>query len=103
MGHIHSGVKARLLARTLLGNGRVVSTLRLPGLKPSFETIVFGPGWPERSTSAELVNRRATTTREALGDHAELVQRFGGMDHADPNWVFRMMGLPARRYPKGCA
>ncbi|MGE0707566.1 MAG: hypothetical protein AB7N76_10510 [Planctomycetota bacterium] len=86
------------VARDRLPNGIVVSTVRLPGPRPRFETKVFAAGWGERPDADELETRRATTRSAALQQHRLLVERHRArVDPTDPNWVFRLLGLPPRR------
>lgn len=90
-----------MLARDELATGHVVSTVLLRGTPRPYETIAFGPGWPRLGD--ELVKLAATHVTEALANHAALVERFApspGLDPTDPNWVFRLLGLPPRRYPR---
>lgn len=103
MGHQprrHHG--ALVVARDVLRCGVVVSTARLPGPEARHESMAFSPGWPTTGDVLAAVSTRYLA--EALVAHRRLVERFAaaeGPDPTDPNWVFRMMGLPPRRYPRG--
>lgn len=87
-----------VLARDRLANGVLVSTVRLPGPRQHFETTAFSAGWPERPDADELDACRATQRVAALANHARFVERYRPRpDPDDPDWVFRLLGLPPRR------
>ncbi len=91
-----------MLARDELATGHIVSTVLLRGTTRAYETIAFAPGWPR--IGDELVRLVASHATEALANHAALVRRFApspALDVTDSNWVFRLLGLPPRRYPRG--
>lgn len=93
---------AAVVARDELRSGVVVSTVRLPGPEARYESMAFSPGWP--ATGDALASAQHRNLADALVEHRALVERFeapGEPDPTDPNWVFRMMGLPPRRYPRG--
>lgn len=87
-----------LIERTDLPSGHRVSTVQLASREGRFETMVFAPGWP--ATGDVVCARRSTDLPEARLAHRAFVVRFSeGGDEADPNWVFRTLGLPPRRWP----
>ena len=93
------GSDPTLVDRTRLASGHVVSTVELSSREVRFETMVFAPGWP--ATGDVVCARRSTDLPEARLAHRAFVVRFsaGGGDEEDPNWVFRTLGLPPRRWP----
>lgn len=95
----HACLLAReVLARDVLPNGVVVSTVRLPGARPRYESAAFASGWPDRPGSDELLVRRTPTREAALAEHRALATELtGGIDTSDPDWVFKLLGLPPRR------
>lgn len=103
MGHQHQDPRATaVVARDELLNGVIVSTVRLSGHDAGYESMAFAPGWP--ATGDVLAAARNRQLSEALAAHHALVERFkaaAGADTSDPNWVFRLLGLPPRRFPRG--
>lgn len=78
-----------------------MSTVLLTGTVRPYEIAAFGSGWPR--TGDELARVRVATLTEARDQHAAFVARFTPderPDPTDPNWVFRLLGLPPRRYPR---
>ncbi|MBX3465532.1 MAG: hypothetical protein KF878_01370 [Planctomycetes bacterium] len=87
-----------VVARDRLPHGVVVSTVRLPGPRSRYETTVFAAGWPDRPDADEVETRRTTSREAALDAHRALVARHApAVDPADPDWVFKLLGLPPRR------
>lgn len=87
-----------VVARDRLSDGVIVSTVRLPGASPRYETTVFAAGWPERPDADEVETRRSTSRSAALAAHRALIARHAPpVDPADPDWVFKLLGLPPRR------
>jgi hypothetical protein len=102
MAHERAPGAAAVVARDELPSGIIVSTVELPGPTGGFESMAFAPGWP--ATGDALASARNRYLREALLAHRTLLERFGAkevLDTSEPGWVFRMMGLPLRRFPRG--
>ena len=87
-------------ARDALRSGVVISTVKLPGPDAGYESMAFSRGWP--ATGDVLASARSHGLAKALIAHRALIERFSRVqppDVTDPNWVYRMMGLPPRRLP----
>lgn len=96
----HQHQTLQVVARDRLANGLVVSTVRLPGTSPRFETKLFSKGWPHHPSADELDTLRADDREAALANHRLLVEESAPeVDPRDPNWVFKLLGLPPRHPP----